>query len=111
VTYEGTTTNVTSTLWGEQFTNATWGVTQASHIENVVSAQPRFNFYRGNGTLSSFVLSVPPVDSNHLIVWVNGTVTAPSSVNTSVASPSFTIAAPAGNNLLVAALIQTNNPD
>lgn len=111
VTYEGTTTNVTNTLWGEMFTNAVWGVTQASHIENTVAYQPRMNFWRGNGTRTTFNLSVAPTSSSDILVWVAGTLVTPSAVNTAVANPGMTLTAAAGLDVLVAAVILTSNPD
>lgn len=108
-TYEGTVTNVNTTLWGEAITETNFGANEGAHIEAVTAAHPRWNFYRGNGTLTNFLLSAAPNSSAHLLVWVDGSLTTPSSVNTG-ATPSFTLGAAAGLDLLVAALIQTDNP-
>lgn len=108
--YEGVPTNVRKTPWSEDLTTADWGVNEGAHIDLHFAAHPRFNFYRGNGTLTAFKLSHPPVDADHLRVWVNGTLTTPSSVNVSATAPSFTLTAAPANNAQVAALIQTNNP-
>jgi hypothetical protein len=76
----------------------------------VTDYQPRVNTYRGNGTLVAFDLSHPPVAASQLHVWVDGTVTAPSSVNASTANPSFTLGSAAANNKGVFVIIETNAP-
>jgi hypothetical protein len=109
-TYEGSPSSSTLTPWGETFSIANWGRREGFHMEHTFSAHPRWNFYRGNGTLTSFHLSHPPVDSDHLNVWVDGTLATPSGVDTSVTNPAFTLGSAATNDKLVAALIMTNNP-
>lgn len=110
VTYEGTPTNFNYTPWNEAFTTTNWGTTDAGHLENVLAAHPRINTYLGNGTITAFQLSHAPVDSDHLLVWQDGTIVTPSAVNTSTANPAFTLSAAATNAKLLFALIQTNNP-
>lgn len=110
ITYEATPTPVKYTAWGEQFTEANWGVTEGEYISYVTDYQPRFNFYRGDGTIVAFALSHAPVDSNAVTVWIDGTLTSPSSVVTTVANPAFTLGSAAGVGKLVTALIETNAP-
>lgn len=110
ITYNATPTPVVNTPWNELFDETNWGATRGEYIENIIDYQPRWNFGRGDGTLTAFDLTHPPVDSNSLTVWVNGTLTTPSSVNTSSTNPAFTLSsAPAVGNL-VAALIETLEP-
>lgn len=109
--YRGAPTPVTQTPWAQSFDDSTWGNTQAEYVEAILDYKPRWNFYRGNGTLTGFQLSKAPFDSTHLTVWVNGTQTAPTTVNTAVANPAFTMGSAPGNGQLVAALIQHNSAD
>lgn len=109
-TYEGTPTNFNYTPWNEAINNANWGTTDAGHIEGVTAAHPRINTYRGDGTITAFQLSHAPVDSDHLLVWGDGTLLTPSAVNTSAANPAFTLSGAPDVDKLVFALIQTNNP-
>lgn len=106
-TYEITPTPVQYTPWNEQLNLTNWGTQRGEGLEGTANYQPRWNFWRGNGTLTAFQLSVAPADSDHIDVWVDGTLTVPSAVNTSTASPAFTLGAAAANNKLVAARIQT----
>jgi hypothetical protein len=110
ITYEATPTPVKYTAWGEQFTEANWGVTEGEYISYVTDYHPRFNFYRGDGTITGFALTHPPVDSNAITVWVDGTATTPSAVNTNSTNPAFTLGSAAGVGKLVTALIETNAP-
>lgn len=109
-TYQGVASPARYAPWFEQFTEANWGFTEAEGLKQVTDYQPRLNMWRGNGTLTSFQLSHAPVTSSELTVWVDGTQTTPSSVNTTVANPAFTLGAAAANNKLVFALIETQNP-
>jgi hypothetical protein len=109
-TYEGSPSSSILTMWGETYTVANWGRREGFHSEHTLAAHPRWNFYRANGTLTQFLLSHAPVDADHLLVWIDGTQTAPSGVNTTATNPAFTMSSAPANNKLVAALIQTNNP-
>ncbi len=109
--YSATPTPVTVTPWGQAYNETTWGNSQAEALDLILDYQPRLNFYRGNGTLTAFQLSHPPVDSAHLHVWSNGTLVTPSAVDTSTSNPAFTLSSAAGtNNNLIFALIETNAP-
>lgn len=109
-TYQATPTPTTKTIWGEEYTEATWGFTQGEALMMVTNYQPRVNWWRGNGTFTSFQLSHRPVNANALKVWVGGVLTTPTNVNTSSANPSFTLATPPANNAFVFALIETDEP-
>jgi len=109
--YAATPTPVTTTPWGQSYNEATWGNSQAEALDLILDYQPRMNFYRGNGTLTAFQLSHPPVDSSHLHVWSDGTLVTPSAVDTSTSNPAFTLSSAANtNNNLIFALIETNAP-
>jgi hypothetical protein len=110
ITYNATPTQVKFTAWNEQFTEANWGNTEAEYIEFVTDYQPRFNFWRGDGTITAFQTSHPPQSSTNLTVWVDGTQTTPSAVNVSSTNPAFTLGSAAGLDVLVAALIETDEP-
>lgn len=108
--YQGTPTNVDQTPWAETFQDESeWGASIGAHIEGSMDYQPRFNVYRGNGTLTSWNLTHTPYDSSNLKVWVNGSITVPGSI-TYGASPAFTIPGTVGNGTQILALIGTNNP-
>lgn len=108
--YQATPTPTGKTIWGETYSETTWGYTQAEALNLVTNYQPRINWWLGNGTFTSFQLSHPPANSDALHVWVDGVITTPSSVNTSSANPAFTLSAPPTNNARVFALIETNEP-
>lgn len=110
ITYEATPTPVKYSHWFEQFNETNWGFTEAEYINDTSDYQPRWNFGRGNGTLTSFALTHPPVDSDSITVWVDGTQTTPSSVNTNTTNPAFTLGSAAANNKLIAVKIETNAP-
>lgn len=105
--YEVTPTSVRYTVWNEEITTTNWGARRMVMDEGTYDYQPVVNTYRGNGTLTSFVLSHAPYDSDHLEVFVDGTLTTPSGVNTT--NPAFTLGAAAANAKLVFAIIQTQN--
>lgn len=109
-TYQATPTPTGKTIWGEEYSEATWGFTQGEAISIVTNYQPRVNWWRGNGTLNAFQLSHPPVNANALKVWVAGASVTPTSVNTSSANPAFTLATPPANDAFIFALIETNEP-
>jgi hypothetical protein len=109
-TYAGTPTKVTETPWNEAFSESVWGNTQAEYIDTSCDYQPRFNVALGNGTITSFVLTHPPVSSDYLNVWVDGTPATPSSVNTSSTNPAFTLSSAPGVGEKVFAIIQTDEP-
>jgi hypothetical protein len=109
-TYEGTPTPVKFTHWFEQFSETNWGFTEAEYINDTSDYQPRWNFGRGNGTLTAFSLTHAPVDNSSITVWVDGTATTPSSVNTSTANPAFTLGSAAANNGFIAVKIETSVP-
>jgi hypothetical protein len=109
--YSCTPTPVSQAPWGQMYNEATWGNNQAEALDLTVSYQPRINTWRGNGTLTAFQLSHPPVDSTYLHVWVNGTLQTPSAVDISTTNPAFTLTSAANtNNNLIFALIETNSP-
>lgn len=112
-TYDGTPSPSTLTPWGEVQTEATYGNNRGEYIETISDYQPRWSWHLGNGTRTSFELTHPPVDAtaDYLHVWVGGTLqTSFAGVNTSLANPSFTLTAPAGNNLKVVEIVETNVP-
>jgi hypothetical protein len=55
-------------------------------------------------------LTHPPVDSDHLYVFVQGTQVTPSAVNTSTTNPAFTLSTPPGTTDNIFTFIQTNAP-
>lgn len=109
--YTGTPTNITVTPWNQAFDETTWGASQGEYVEAVLDYKPRWNWYLGNGTITAFQLSKPPVDSAHLHIWVDGTLTTPSAVNTSTANPAFTLSSAPGVSKKVGALIEYNVAD
>lgn len=109
--YAGTPTPTGRTIWGQTYTEATWGNSYAEYTEGVVNYEPRLNWWRGNGTLTAFQLSHPPASSADIDVWIDGTLTAPSAVNTSTTNPAFTLTTASGtNNKKIVAMIYTLNP-
>jgi hypothetical protein len=109
--YAGTPTPTGNTIWGQIYTEATWGNSFAEYTEGVVNYEPRLNWWRGNGTLTAFQLSHPPASSSDIDVWVDGTLTAPSAVNVSTTNPAFTLSSASGTNQKkIVALIYTQNP-
>lgn len=106
-TYSVTPSPATYTAWNEIFNVSNWGVTESTHLEGTSDYHPRLNTYIGNGTLVAFQLSHPPVDSDHLKVWVDGTITTPSAVVTTAANPAFTLGAAPGVAKGIFAFIQT----
>lgn len=111
-TYEGIPTPVTATPWNQAFDTTTWGATRGEYIEMTTDYKPVWAFGLGNGTLTTFALPKPPIDTAHTHVWVNGTIATVSSVNTSATNPSVTISSATGsNNNLVACMIEHNQPD
>lgn len=106
--YSATPTPTGQTIWGETYSEATWGFTQGEFITGILDGQPRFNWWKGNGALTSFQLSHAPITSAHLKVWVNGTLTTPATVNTT--NPAFTLSSPPTSTGIVFAIIETNSP-
>lgn len=107
--YQGTPTLVSQTPWSEVFTNAQWGNTLATFIEGTTDYQPRIYVGSGNGTVTKFALPHVPAVSDHVHVWVNGTLTAPASV--SLTDPSFTMTtAPSLGNSNILVINETNQP-
>lgn len=111
-TYEGIPTPVTATPWNQAFDTTTWGATRGEYIEMTSDYKPIWAFCLGNGTLTTFALPKPPIDTAHTHVWVNGTLATVSSVNTSASNPSVTISSATGsNNNLVACMVEHQQPD
>lgn len=109
--YAGTPTPTGNTIWGQAYNEATWGNTTAEYTEGVVNYEPRLNWFLGNGTLTAFQLSHPPAASDAIDVWVDGTLTVPSAVNTSATNPAFTLSTASGTNAKkIIAMIYTLNP-
>jgi hypothetical protein len=110
-TLNGTPTPTGQTLWGENYNESSWGNSYAEYTEGNANYQPRINAWLGNGTLVAFQLSHPPADTDELLVWVGGTLTVPSAVNTSSTNPAFTLSSAAGTNATkIIAMIFTNQP-
>jgi hypothetical protein len=110
-TIAGTPTPTGQTLWGENYTESSWGNSYAEYTEGNSNYQPRVNWHLGNGTLTAFQLSHPPFSADELLVFVDGTLTTPSAVNTSTSNPSFTLTSAAGTNgKKIIELIFTNVP-
>ncbi len=110
-TLNGTPTPTGQTLWGENYTESSWGNSYAEYTEGNANGQPRVNVYLGNGTLTAFQLSHPPISSDELLIWVDGTLTAPSAVNTTTTNPAFTLTSPTGTSAKkIIAMIFTNVP-
>lgn len=111
-TYEGTPSKVNETPWGETINNANWGVERLTHIEGVSNYQPVQNWWKGNGTLDAFSLSVPPKSSDELVIWnaTAGTKLTPSSVDISTTNPAFTLSSVVAEDHKIMALIGTEQP-
>lgn len=110
-TINGTPTPTGQTIWGENYQESTWGNSYAEYTDGNANFQPRINAWLGNGTLTAFQLSHPPAATDELLVWVGGTLTAPSAVNTSTTNPAFTLTSAAGTNATkIIAMIFTNVP-
>lgn len=109
-TYEGIPTPVTYTPWNAAFDAATWGATRAEYIELVTDYKPVWAFGQGNGTLATFALPKPPIDAAHTHVWVNGTITTVTGVNTSTTAPTVTVSPAPTGNAFIAALIEHGQP-
>lgn len=96
-TYEGIPTPVSQTPWGQTFDQNTWGAQRGEYIEMTTDYKPVWNVGLGNGTLTTFALTKPPVDLAHCHVFLNGTLTAISSYNGSTTAPKITFgSAPGG---------------
>jgi hypothetical protein len=109
--YAGTPTPTGLTIWGQTYTEATWGNSYAEYTEGVQDYEPRLNWFLGNGTLQAFQLSHPPATTTALDVWIDGTLTTPSSVNTSTTNPAFTLSSAAGTNQKkIVVLVYTQQP-
>lgn len=106
--YEGIPTPVTYTPWNAAFDQTTWGAQRAEYIELTTTYKPVWNMGLGNGTLTRFALSKPPVDASHIHVWANGTLATVSSVGTDPSSPFVILSSAPTGNALVAALIEHN---
>ena len=109
-TYQGTPTPVASTPWGEIFNEANWGQVASEYVDFTTDYQPRINTYLGNGVLTAFQLSHPPVTSDQLHVFVDGTVVSPSAVNVSATNPAFTLTVAPGSLNAVFAIVETTSP-
>lgn len=110
VTYEGTPTKVTFTPWYEQLNETNWGATEAEYINDTSDYQPRWNFGRGDGTLTAFSPTHKPADSSSITVWVAGTQVTPSSVVVNSTNPAFTLSSPPALDAFIAAKIETDEP-
>lgn len=108
--YAGTPTPTGLTIWGQTYTEATWGNSYAEYTEGVQNYEPRLCWALGNGTITAFRPPVAPATTTSLDVWVDGTLTATTGVNTSVTNPAFTLGAAPGVGKKVVALIYTANP-
>lgn len=113
-TLNGTPTPTGRTIWGETYTDdgvASWGNTTAEYHDGNANYQPRLNWWLGNGTLTAFQLSHPPKNANELLVWVDGSLTTPASVNVSPTNPAYTLTSAAGTAAKkIVALIMTDKP-
>lgn len=110
-TLNGTPTPTGRTLWGENYNESSWGNSRAEYADGNSNYQPRLNWHLGNGTLTAFQLSHPPVSADELLVWVDGTLTVPAAVNLSTTNPSFTLTSAAGTNAKkIIEMIFTNVP-
>lgn len=109
-TYEGIPTPVSYTPWNAAFDSTTWGATRGEYIEMTTTYKPVWNMGLGNGTLTRFALSKPPVDAAHCHVWANGTLATVSSVGTDPTAPYVILSAAPTGNALVAALIEHTQP-
>lgn len=110
--YSATPTPVKETIWGETLNESNWGVTRAEYIEFNMNYQPRLNFFKGNGTLTSFNLSHNPFSSSELVI-VNtstGAQLTPTGVNIDSQMPNFTLGSAVGVDVIIAAIIGTNEP-
>lgn len=110
-TLNGTPTPTGRTVWGEFYDETSWGNSTAEYTEGNANYQPRLNWWLGNGTLTAFQLSHPPVSAAELLVWVDGTLTVPNAVNTSSTNPAYTLSSAAGTGAKkIVALVLTNQP-
>lgn len=109
-TYAGTPTKVTETPWNEAFSESVWGNAQSEYIDITCDYQPRINVGLGDGTITGFALTHPPVDSNHIWVVVDGTPATPSAVNVSTTNPAFTLSSPPGVGKKIFVIVETNAP-
>lgn len=107
-TYQGTPTLVSQTPFSETFTSAKWGNTLATFLEATTDYQPRVYVGSGNGTVTKFALPHAPAATDHVHVWVAGTLTAPASV--SLTDPSFTMTVAPANNAQIFVINETNQP-
>jgi hypothetical protein len=101
-----TPTMTRDTAWGVDFSETTWGVTQATHVTTSTNYQPVLVAGVTDGTLASYALPFAPVDANHVDFWVNGTAVTVTSVTG--ASVTFN-AAPALGTLV--GIIQCNQTE
>lgn len=112
-TYQGTPTPTGLTIWGQQYTEAVWGNSYAEYQEGIQNYEPRLNWWLANGTLVAFQLSHPPAVAGTtaaLDVWVDGTLTTPTSVVISTTNPAFTLGAAPGVGKKVVAMVYTSEP-
>lgn len=108
--YEGIPTPVSFTPWNAAFDVATWGGTRGEYIELIFDNKPVIACGLGNGTLTTFALPKPPIDTAHTHVWANGTLATVSSVNPSTTNPTMTLSSAPGNGQLIFAIIEHNQP-
>lgn len=108
--YSGIPTPVEFAPWGEDINQTNWGVAQGGHIDFTCDYHPRFNVYKGDGTIDAFSLTHTPVSSDYLKVWVDGTLTTPSAVDTDATNPAFTLSAAPAADVQIFAFIQTATP-
>jgi hypothetical protein len=108
-TYAATPTPVTVTPWNEIINEVNWGANFAEYIEMITDYQPRFNIFRGDGTITARQLSHQPVSSGYLHVMVDGTLTTPITVNTG-ANPSYTLGAATAMGKKEVVIIETVIP-
>lgn len=110
-TYNATPSTMQYTPWNEEVNNTNWGASRGEFIEITADYHPRFNVWRGDGTITAYQLSHTPASSSNLHVFVDGTLTAPSAVNTSTTNPAFTMAAAPAVDKQVFAIIETTTPN
>lgn len=104
-TYNCIPTIVKQTPWGESLSESNWGAVDAQILHGVQEYQTRLAYGYGNGTLTGFILPVAPVGTTYLNVWVDGTLTTPTTLT--MATPAFTLAAAPGVDKLIWCEIQT----
>lgn len=105
--YSATPTPVRKTPWNEYFSEDEWGFTESEYVKMNFDYQPIFCFGKGDGTLTAFNLPFAPKTSSHLLVWTNGTLQTPSNVDTSVATPSFTLSGAVAVDAPIFAIVET----